>query len=253
MINGDYLSYQIVFVLNFLFVFAAMKFASWMTYSQGTRGKFHHFLLLNPFLSLKPKLRHYDHAPFVLFMKFILSLTCLLLFQQFIQKFMLPLSYWEMIYVCPLVYLLTETIGTFGQLVFIKKDIPPLHHHPLKSQSLSEFWGKRWNVWVQDWLRDMSGNRRRSLHQNIAITFLISGFFHEIMFNLPYSIHAKRFFFGNMFLYFLIQAIGLLGEKKLLKSASPFLKRIYLWFFVVVPAPIFMMKSFLLFLGLDNG
>jgi hypothetical protein len=105
---------------------------------------------------------------------------------------------------------------------------------------------------VQDWLRDTSHRYRKILKRKIFISFLFSGFFHEIMVNLPYFLFYNESYFGNMTSYFMIQAIGLWVEKKFLTKTSFLLKRVYLWIFILLPSPLFIAKPLIVFFGLTN-
>ncbi|MBA2405268.1 MAG: hypothetical protein H0V66_10895 [Bdellovibrionales bacterium] len=154
-----------------------------------------------------------------------------------------------------MIYLFTEFLGGLGQLLFYfsAKAVPPIHNHPLTSKSLGEFWGKRWNFWVRDWLRDVSQVHRKHLIKKLGITFLVSGMFHELMVNLPHFLFYRQSFFGNMTLYFIIQGLGLWVEKKWLQKAPSALRLIYLWTIVLVPSPIFINQPLLIFFGIIDG
>jgi hypothetical protein len=164
-----------------------------------------------------------------------------------------PLSVWEIILICPIVYFLTETISTFAQVLFYPLNCPPcMHKNPLASTSLGNFWGKRWNIWVQDWLRDMTHPFRKNLTHKLVSTFLLSGLFHEVMVNLPYYICFKKSYFGNMTLYFIIQGLGLWIEKRWFRRSSAWVRRVYLWIVVALPAPLFVNQPLLTFFGIVN-
>jgi hypothetical protein len=158
----------------------------------------------------------------------------------------------DVLLLSPLIYLLTEWLGVFAQVLFYPAvKLQPLHDHPLSSRTIGDFWGRRWNIWVQDWLRDMSRAQRRSLSRKLLISFMLSGFFHEVMVNLPMLIFRGQWHFGNMMAYFIIQGIALWVDKKYLYRAPSKLRRTYLWLAVGLPAPLFLNQSLLLFFGIE--
>jgi predicted DCC family thiol-disulfide oxidoreductase YuxK len=89
----------------------------------------------------------------------------------------------------------------------------PIMEAPLRSRSLSEFWGRRWNT-------GFSIPARRHLMEPIArrfgtiagllAVFLVSGFVHELVISVP----AKAGY-GLPTLYFLIQAAAIMWERKI--------------------------------------
>lgn len=167
---------------------------------------------------------------------------------------MKPISYLDRIFLAPFIYVVIEFLGSLGQLSFLWSKIPtfPVHSQPIFSQNLSEFWGRRWNLWVQDWLKDMSyfQDNKKTKHK-IIITFLISGLFHELMVNLPYWIFFQKSYFGSMMLYFLIQAIGIWLDKIYVRKISKLTRRLFLWLWVLIPVPLFINMPILTFFGLN--
>jgi hypothetical protein len=148
---------------------------------------------------------------------------------------------------------LTETLGSLAQLLFLPfTKVVQIHQSPLESQSLADFWGRRWNRWVQDWLRDLSRPFKKSLFKKLVITFIISGIFHEVMMSFPAYYYSHQFFFGQLTLYFGIQGIGLWVEKKWVSRSSKVFQLIYTWTVILLPAPLFVNQSLLYFLGLIN-
>jgi hypothetical protein len=160
-----------------------------------------------------------------------------------------------MILISPMIYLFTEVLGGLGQLLFYpsSRGVPSIHRHPLKASSLGDFWGKRWNFWVRDWLVDISKSSRKNLAKKLLLTFIVSGLFHELLSNFPHFLYSGEFTFGNMTLYFIVQALGLWIEKRWLSGLPIFLKRVYLWAIVILPAPIFINRPLLIFFGIVDG
>ncbi len=214
------------------------------------------FFISAPFLSVKS----YSHVRSTNSAKLLFKagLFSLLLYISILlsNSFLAPLSYWDILLISPSIYFLTESMGAMGQLIFALsgKSSFPIHRHPFLATSLSDFWGRRWNLWVQDWLRDISRfTKRFHLGQRLFVTFFFSGLFHELMLNLPYWISFRRCYFGTMMIYFFIQGWGLWMEKKLFKKAHPLFQKVYLWAVVILPCPLFINPPLLTFLGFQNG
>lgn len=166
-----------------------------------------------------------------------------------------PLDYGTTLLLAPAIYFLTEAIASAGQLIFsAHRPSVEIHLHPIVAPSLRGFWGRAWNVWVQDWLKDVAlslGGKRPMVR--ILVTFLVSGLFHEAMVNLPYWLVYGESYFGTMILYFVIQALALLGDKTIVRHAWAPLQRLYLWLVLVLPSPLFINRPLLTFLGVQNG
>ena len=87
----------------------------------------------------------------------------------------------------------------------------PIMRNPLRSASLAEFWGKRWNIAFHELavrftfapLRRVVGIPRATL-----AVFLVSGLVHELVITLP-----ARGGYGLPTVYFLLQAAGLVTER----------------------------------------
>lgn len=149
-------------------------------------------------------------------------------------------------------YLLLEALGALLQAVFglFGIRLPNMHRHPLASRTLSDFWGRRWNLWVGEWLRAVGFTPlRRHPAAATMLVFLVSGLWHEFTFNLPYYLIADRALFGDMTLYFLLQGLGVLIDHRLPRQV-PLLRRAFAWAVVVGPAPLVLneatLKIFLL-------
>jgi hypothetical protein len=151
-------------------------------------------------------------------------------------------------------YLLTECVGAFVQLLVFAFGhwLPPTHANPIASRGLSEFWARRWNPWVAEWFKQVLFPRweKRPLI-GIAAIFAFSGLWHEVLINLPLYLVRKIPLFGTMTLYFGIQGVGVILDKRLLKGGPAFLRIFFLWLVVILPVPLFLneasLRMFLLY------
>ena len=208
--------------------------------------------IFSPYLSF----RSFSHRPLpvsTVFIKLIIfsSLTAISLLLA--SRYLSPLSTFEILFISPIIYFFTEAMGAIGQGLFSNELSHPIHRSPLKSTSLSRFWGHDWNIWIQDWLRDITKNIKRGHPSSRLIAiFLLSGFFHEIMCNFPYWVKYRKSYFGTMMGYFIIQAMALWVDKKYIKHWPHLWRRLYLWVAVIVPSPLFINVPLLTFLGLGH-
>lgn len=244
------LTYRLVFILNFICCYSLMKSISWYASSKELKRKQKFVFIFSPYISVRSLWRTIRPASSSVFRLVIFSF----LMSGFIilgRYFLGGLSYWDILLISPFIYFFTEAIGAFGQILFQFNPTFPIHRNPLFSQSLSEFWGRNWNLWVQDWLRDVSKLFTSiSGTGKIALVFLISGLFHEAMVNLPYWIIYKKSYFGTMIGYFLIEAVALWIDKRYVKRFGSFWRRLYMWAAVILPSPLFINVPLLTFFGL---
>lgn len=90
-------------------------------------------------------------------------------------------------------------------------DAPPIMRAPIAADSLSDFWGGRWNKAFADAARRFLFRptvRRLGAAGAGAFVFLISGLVHEVVISLP-----ARGGWGGPTLYFLLQGAGMAVEK----------------------------------------
>jgi hypothetical protein len=90
-------------------------------------------------------------------------------------------------------------------------DAPPLMRWPARANSLSDFWGKRWNAGFRDLAFGLLFKRlAHDLSPRIAtlMIFLISGLIHELVITFPAGAG-----YGLPTLYFVIQGVGMLFER----------------------------------------
>ncbi|MEO3407766.1 membrane bound O-acyl transferase family-domain-containing protein [Mucilaginibacter sp. CAU 1740] len=123
-----------------------------------------------------------------------------------------------------------------------------LFKQPARSMSLTEFWGKRWNLAFIEMtsiaiFRPLRGRLGKS--GALAVAFLFSGLLHELALSVPVNGG-----YGLPMLYFVIQGIVLIIEKKLMQQNAQFLKhpvwaRIWIFFWLVLPMPLLFHKQFI--------
>lgn len=148
----------------------------------------------------------------------------------------------------------TEALGSLAPFVALPSGrLLPLPHGfaPPLARSLSEFWGRRWNVWLSEWFRQIIF---RPLQNRpvlaLFLVFMASGVLHEWVINVPLYIVTGRNCFGSMMLYFLLQAAGILIERRTRNRGV----RIFLvWLFVFGAAPLMVNEGMLRILHLWPG
>lgn len=93
----------------------------------------------------------------------------------------------------------------------LRVDAPPIMNRPLRSTSVSEFWGQRWNAAFNDLALRLVFRptvRRLGIAGGTLLAFLVSGLIHELVISLPAGAG-----FGLPSGYFVLQAIGVLTER----------------------------------------
>jgi hypothetical protein len=90
-------------------------------------------------------------------------------------------------------------------------DVQPIMEAPLRSKSVSEFWGRRWNGAFNRLALDFVFRplaRRQRISIATLAAFLVSGLIHELVISLPAGAD-----YGLPTAYFLLQGIGILSER----------------------------------------
>jgi alginate O-acetyltransferase complex protein AlgI len=126
-------------------------------------------------------------------------------------------------------------------------DAPPLMNRPLRSTSVTEFWGRRWNTAFRDLtyrflfrpLQPRVGPRAALL-----IGFIASGIIHDIVISLP-----ARGGYGGPTLFFAIQPVAILIERSSAGRSLGLMRGWPGWLFTAVallaPAPLLFHDPFL--------
>jgi Membrane bound O-acyl transferase family len=138
-----------------------------------------------------------------------------------------------------ILWLVSEALGSLVPFLAMPSGrLLPLPHGPAPplAKSLSEFWGRRWNVWTSEWFRQVIFRPLRNRPTfALFVVFLASGVIHEWVINVPLYLVTGRKCFGSMVLYFLLQALGILIERRTRNRGV----RIFLvWLFVFGAAPL---------------
>ena len=86
----------------------------------------------------------------------------------------------------------------------------PVMQHPLRSRSLAEFWGRRWNTAFHELAARFTFRPLRATVGRLGATllvFLISGVIHELVISIP-----AQSGYGLPTGYFVLQGLGVAGE-----------------------------------------
>ena len=117
-----------------------------------------------------------------------------------------------------------------------------LFDSPLNSNSLRDFWGKRWNlafVEMDHILFFQPLKNKLGVTTALVITFIISGLLHEM--GISYPVWSG---WGLPLLYFVLQAVFIILESKLFKNPSSILSRITVFVCIVLPLPLLFHEPF---------
>lgn len=250
------MNYQTFFVCFFLLLAVAMKLVAYFVERYQKRKSDFRFVFLSPLFSTKSffTLRDSSLNKKSLFLK--ASLNGVLMAMYFLSCYQVRYDLSSIAFsylIAPGVYFLTLWMGTSLQLFFSLTNVffVDIHDRPYLSFSLTDFWSKRWNRWIRDWLNGLTLHfKSRHLGIGILVSFFISGIFHEVMFNLPYFIYTGESYFGYMTLFFMLQGLGILFERKFLRQAPPIYRRIFMWLMIIGLCPFFIQKPLLSVIGI---
>jgi hypothetical protein len=115
----------------------------------------------------------------------------------------------------------------------------PIMRAPLRSTSLGEFWGKRWNLGFRQFAHELIFRptyRRLGAGAAGFLVFVASGLIHDLVISLP-----ARAGYGLPTLYFVIQGAGVMIERSGLGKLTGLATGVRGWCFTVVflVAPVF--------------
>jgi alginate O-acetyltransferase complex protein AlgI len=103
-------------------------------------------------------------------------------------------------------------IALFWQAMGV--DAQPIMAKPILSQSLAEFWGKRWNLGFRQLAHEFifrPAQKRVGVTAASMLVFLASGLIHDLVISVP-----ARAGYGLPTVYFLLQGIGVAIERSAL-------------------------------------
>lgn len=132
---------------------------------------------------------------------------------------------------------LLHLIVSFWNLAGFK--LRPLMNAPWASSSVTEFWGQRWNTAFRDLVHRhvfLPTLRRYGQTWALLTVFLASGLIHELAISVP-----TRAGYGGPTLYFLIQAVAVLMERRFPEgrsAATRTVRRITTWIVLLLPVPL---------------
>ena len=131
---------------------------------------------------------------------------------------------------------------------YLGVDASPLFKAPLRSRSLAEFWGRRWNLAFSEMTalgiyRPISGFAGKPV--GLVVAFTASGVLHELAISVPVKAG-----YGLPLLYFAVHGALMLIERRLEKSGHPISRHVWLgrtWvvFWLVAPLPLLFHPPFL--------
>ena len=122
----------------------------------------------------------------------------------------------------------------------------PIMNWPIVSQSISEFWGRRWNLAFRDLTHRFLFQpliRRLGPVGALLVGFFVSGVLHDLVISWP-----AEGGWGLPTGYFLLQGIGVLIERS--KSGHRcglgrgLAGRVFCWFVIVLPSPLLFHSPF---------
>ena len=125
-------------------------------------------------------------------------------------------------------------IALFWQAIGVAAE--PIMSKPILSKSLSEFWGKRWNLGFRQLAYDLIF---RPLHRRIGaavagmLVFVASGLIHDLVISVP-----ARGGYGLPTVYFILQGLGVMLERSTLGRRLGVQKGIAAWLFLLVVAAV---------------
>lgn len=130
-----------------------------------------------------------------------------------------------------------QVVALFWQSLGI--DARPIMDAPLRSESLGEFWGKRWNLEFRQLAHDLIFvplHRRLGASATLFSVFIVSGLIHDLVISVP-----ARGGYGLPTAYFAIQGLGVAVERSTFGERFGLREGVRGWLFmaVVTMAPVF--------------
>ena len=230
--------------------FVVFLFLKMLTYKQGCvqmkRGDTVAYLFfwpgLNPcaFMARTPLAPIEGLRPWGLaVIKLALGLSCLFWWSRLLHQtiWSVPLALFGV--------MLTLHFGAFELIAFgwrrAGRQVLPIMNRPLRATGLLDFWSRRWNLAFRDMAHLLvfkPVHKRWGSTLGLVAVFLVSGLLHDLMISLP-----ARGGYGLPTLYFLIQGVGCLLERRLQPTALR--QRMLAYLFLLGPLPLLLHQPFL--------
>jgi hypothetical protein len=113
-------------------------------------------------------------------------------------------------------------------------DAEPIMSKPILSKTLSEFWGKRWNLGFRQLAHDLIFSplhKRSDVAAAGLLVFVASGLIHDLVISLP-----ARGGYGLPTGYFMLQGLGVTLERSALGRRLGLQKGLTAWLFMLIVA-----------------
>jgi hypothetical protein len=132
-----------------------------------------------------------------------------------------------------------EIVALFWQSFGV--DAEPIMSAPLRSTSLSEFWGSRWNLGFRQLSHDLVFRplqRRWGAGAAGFLVFAMSGLIHDFVISFP-----ARGGYGLPTIYFMLQGLGVMVERSAFGKRLGLRKGLRGWLFTAIftAAPVFLL------------
>ena len=132
-----------------------------------------------------------------------------------------------------------------------------LFRAPMLSTSLTEFWGRRWNLAfsemttlavfrpIKSWLGKNPAGRSTATVIATVLAFLFSGLLHELAISVP-----VRAGFGSPMIYFALHGLAMYFESRMNRDGNsilqrPWIGRVWTWLWILLPLPLLFHRAFL--------
>lgn len=117
----------------------------------------------------------------------------------------------------------------------------PIMNWPVLANSLSDFWGKRWNLAFNDFVHQHIFRptvRTCGVFGSTMLVFFASGLVHDLVISVPVNSG-----YGGPTLYFVLQGLGLIVERKWIPKR---LRRAFCAAILLLPLPLLFHQAFVL-------
>jgi hypothetical protein len=218
-----------------------LNFLQWLAYALGWPG-------MDPLpfeqLGKGKSMRHTTLATSGL-ISFIAGTMLLLLFACLLKYHVLHYYILCLLSFIPIVMIFHAGLFNIGAALWglMGVQLSPLMDAPWKSDSVGSFWGRRWNIaFIQMTKITLFVPLARKGKSRLALllSFFISGIFHEIALTLPVGSG-----YGLPMLYFILQSIFVLTERKFIPKLSPIGRRLWTFACLLLPFPLLLHPAFI--------